>query len=882
MDLRARLEGDRILRLEMKERAHEEVKLTKPSCPGEFLLPHELVDFTIFAFQKSRVPDHWSHVFFQDHEADRLGVSVAYLPDEELVQRDYHVKSMYFVGCSTLKTMTLEVWQPINLEEPEKPLQAADAEVPFFQILEKKLVERNRLSIIARNTKTMEELHITVFKSITYEPMMCMEYVADYESMYNGISLLQKFWSNLLNRDPPLQMRRLKKSNELVKTKLLSMEYALELMHYLGVEERRMEGTEVFFVNPGNAATSLMEFSEPDGRGHRANREMRMQMLKALNSLKSTKGMLTPELAKAREDLHKSSTVDTAFEVFQVRVEEAFLKRRYEEDIDRRVLEQLQKEKLTIAQLMRDMIGESSSAFGTLLIPSQADSRTVMLAARCKMSLWWGQSEARTIYQALRDICIMRPDDAVLSQVQNEGSVLEFSLPEHEASRTVSGLENVGNTCYMNSVLQSFFWNVEFRSLVLSYIPCHVSDLPEGTEALNAVRFIMALQVLFSEMSFNTRVSHHSPKLFASALKDAFGMFRVGSQEDVDEFFYIFFAQFEKGFKYTASGDLSATLSKITQLPLRQEITPIGQESPCQGCAVTKENVLLCSVKRASDLYTCIEETLFSEVQSYECPDGSKVPATIRVALPDPEELPPFLTIHLKRVDFDRESNTPFKVNACVSFPRIFYPERFSQRHIVETQSILGEKKDLMMEIESLKKELHRLNNASPGVSLEHLLSRVHEYACSGSTFCGQFGNLAPELLAKELECVMQQRQDLEAQIEQRKNRLAELFVHRKSTPYVLSHLVIHNGGVRAGHYWTYLHGANGKWIRLNDERVTEHSSDDMLRDAIGGTEQKSAVFLVYGRPEFLSREEVDLSTEDFPEFQIEGLESNPDRGWMC
>ena len=74
-------------------------------------------------------------------------------------------------------------------------------------------------------------------------------------------------------------------------------------------------------------------------------------------------------------------------------------------------------------------------------------------------------------------------------------------------------------------------------------------------------------------------------------------------------------------------------------------------------------------------------------------------------------------------------------------------------------QSILGEKKDLMMEIESLKKELHRLNNASPGVSLEHLLSRVHEYACSGSTFCGQFGNLAPELLAKELECVMQQRQ---------------------------------------------------------------------------------------------------------------------------
>ena len=35
------------------------------------------------------------------------------------------------------------------------------------------------------------------------------------------------------------------------------------------------------------------------------------------------------------------------------------------------------------------------------------------------MSLWWGQSEARTIYQALRDICIMRPDDAVLSQVQN-------------------------------------------------------------------------------------------------------------------------------------------------------------------------------------------------------------------------------------------------------------------------------------------------------------------------------------------------------------------------------------------------------------------------------------------------------------------------------
>lgn len=95
--------------------------------------------------------------------------------------------------------------------------------------------------------------------------------------------------------------------------------------------------------------------------------------------------------------------------------------------------------------------------------------------------------------------------------------------------RSHVGLKNLGQTCYLNSLLQQLFMNYDFRKFILEL------DLPENKQDPVLVHF----KDLFSALHFSN-ASYHAP----SALAEILGI-DVGVQEDAHLFFTMLISRLE-------------------------------------------------------------------------------------------------------------------------------------------------------------------------------------------------------------------------------------------------------------------------------------------------------------------------------------------------
>ncbi|RYP03444.1 hypothetical protein DL765_010488 [Monosporascus sp. GIB2] len=96
--------------------------------------------------------------------------------------------------------------------------------------------------------------------------------------------------------------------------------------------------------------------------------------------------------------------------------------------------------------------------------------------------LKWKPSSAASSSPASKDAQKKKEKE----EVQQELTPLERMLQSAGAPRTDGsdkffGLENFGNTCYCNSIVQALYYTVPFREHVLNYPPLSPSGTPDGT-----------------------------------------------------------------------------------------------------------------------------------------------------------------------------------------------------------------------------------------------------------------------------------------------------------------------------------------------------------------------------------------------------------------
>ncbi|CAK58035.1 unnamed protein product (macronuclear) [Paramecium tetraurelia] len=472
--------------------------------------------------------------------------------------------------------------------------------------------------------------------------------------------------------------------------------------------------------------------------------------------------------------------------------------------------------------------------------------------------------------------------DSYKTNPQAATTTFEIVSPEQRKRNNgvPCGLKNVGNTCYFNGLLQTYFFNSDFVKIIIKFQP--PAQIDQGKQG-KSIQLVLNLQQLFLSMIGSDK-KYVDPSDVVKSICDDFGnVLPIGDQKDVGEFNHYFLSRIGEGLAQNEHQP-----SKIEDQPhegsssiLRLKSSTIHDEDVVSKLFFCKvhhhlqfdqagvpqsrdSNVLYNFIPinlKDANLYDGLENFVINSVEDFKNDLSEIVCATNYNWI---QGAPQTLSFQIQRVDYCKEKHDLIKQNDEFYFEEEIYLDRFLNENSKRYLEIRTQIKELIDKQKKIKQEQQSFSKFDDKYDLQDILQTVVKFLeiqnNSNTDNPANFGysdqKHTIEQLQKYSQHVQKRKEVLQCLYNDLEGKIQESYNNFKKYKYHLQSILIHEGMANSGHYYTYIKDFRlNKWFKFNDIHVTEETREKVFQDAIGVKPGINAYLLVYVKSEFVQDE---------------------------
>ncbi|CAI8502827.1 unnamed protein product [Hanseniaspora opuntiae] len=397
------------------------------------------------------------------------------------------------------------------------------------------------------------------------------------------------------------------------------------------------------------------------------------------------------------------------------------------------------------------------------------------------------------------------------------------------------GLFNMGNTCYLNSLLQYYFAILPLKDYILAYKPLDLnSGGLEENELMDSIRcqdFVSQIQKLYKDMvntPYRIAIPPNELIYLVFAPRGGLGLvdgkipdqesldvsIEVGRQQDVTECMLNYMDQLEKAvlLNNKVQGDQFKSMSELFNGSIVEDFRDILNEKIHGKQNLEEEftSILISLHDKPKTLHDALEHFFNNDEEVMELKEFGQVKKQSRL-----KKLPDILQIQIQRVEFNKEILQPIKNNFQMEYPETLYVDRYVDGVVDdEVHSQYKKYQDELKKCEEkrriLRKKCAGTSSGTHSLGLRASLSSTikclqSELLENDIEFDKEHINNSLKLLSAMKDHIDQQVELVNKRIAYLKHKIADHYNEYQKYGYELFAAFMHRGEADYGHYWIYI-----------------------------------------------------------------------------